>query len=267
MNQGIKTLTLFRDMAKRPWLAIPGLLLALGGCFTEVGNAEDEQFVKADFRIDYSLTAQPLTKVARFLFQPESVFIHRFYLIVREAEYHNSDGSEKYLWSEDSLGKSVDFTQLDTAAMLPPQKIDLGDIVNFKLELNIPKHGKLRSDTLDLLAFNDRSYLTGIYRHGEQEKAFLFALPAGVLHLIYSKEAMAMWLKGNEYLCQITFFGGQWLAGARLDTAVEVRDKLKRPFVLLDSNSNSALYQRLADRFYQSFNTRNVYLRVGNEND
>lgn len=262
MKRGIQEPSSTLAKAKLRWLVIPAMLSAVSGCFTEVGNAEDDQLVKADFRIDYSLSAQPLAKASHLSAQPESVSISRMYMVVREAEYHNTDGSERYLWSEDSLGMAVDFTQADSEAMLPPQKIALETIANFKLELTIPVRRKLRADTLDLTSFKDRNYLAGTYRFGEEVRPFLFALPTGTLHLIYSQEVMASWLRGKEYHCQFTFFGGQWLAGARLDTALAVRDRLRRPFILLDTNSNAAIYRRLADRFYQSFNTRNAFLRV-----
>jgi hypothetical protein len=257
-------------------LMVLPLAFELGGCFTEVGNAEDDNLVKADFHIDYSPTAKPLAKTGTVLsgtpldtpkIDTGSIKIHRFYLVVREAEYHNPDGTEQHLWREDSAGAFVDFTHHDSNATLPFQNIAHQTIANLKMEFSIPPNSQLKLDTVDVDAFHNPGFIVGTIQRGSIPTYFLFALPSGVLHLLYSQTTLESWMQGKVYNCQFQFFAGIWLANARLDTARVSLDRSGTPFILLDSTSNTALHKTLVDQFYKSFNTLNTFINQEDKGD
>jgi len=240
---------------------LPILLLAWGGCFTEVGNAEDDNLVRAEFRIDYGLGASALAKPGLGTMASENMLIDLFYVRVREAEFHNQDGSEMHLWRGESAGVFVDFTLQDTAAKLPQVSIAKQSINNFKLEIDLFAATPIDPDTIAFHFFDNRAYIKGEYAYGASNSRFIFALPAGVLHLIYAKETMDAWMRGNVYDCQFIFNGRKWLAGSRLDTATAYPDRNREPLVLLDSQHNPQLYNALVEKFYTSFNTADVFSR------
>jgi hypothetical protein len=236
----------------------------LGGCFTEVGNAEGEQLIEAKFSIDYSGNPRQLPK--RSGAGPgDSVTIAQFYLSVKEAEYHAVDSVtgkvyETHLWREDSAGLPVDFTGADTVAILPIQNVALFKAEALELECFIPKAGALTPDTLSFASFHDRGYIKGVFHSGNSSTPFLFALPAAKeLHLLYSKQALESWYNDKGYICRFTFFGAKWMSGYAVDKAKTWADKTGEDVAVFDEDHNAALYQSLVDSFYKSFNTADVF--------
>lgn len=227
----------------------------LDGCFTEVGNAEGENRIRADFRIDY--VRKPLPKRASS--PHDTVAVNHFYLLVREAEYHLKGGGERHLWRESDSGLAVDFTGGDKLAALPARPIEPDSIVDFTLNCSIPDPPPLAPDTLDLAAFREKGYIKGIYVAGKDTIPFLFALPATeYLHIRYAPSVLETWRKGNAYEMQVIFYALKWVTHAGLETADRSKDRAGRPFVLIDAGHNAGLHRTLADRFLTSFNTDQV---------
>jgi hypothetical protein len=253
--------------APRLWTRCPSFtvsamtLTLVWGCFTEAGNAEDEQVVKAEFQIEYGLAPGVLRKSAApsiLGFDSSTVRIDNFYLLVREAEIHNTDGTEQHLWRGIGSGLHVDFTDKDSAAQLPFQVIPRQTFANFKLEFALPQRKNFRADTVDAEQFSDRGYIVGRWKTPGGPLPFIFALPPGSLSLFYERSTLDAWLMANTYECRFTFYASQWLDSAGLDLAKRSNDRHLRPFVLLDSTSNVDLYQKLVKKFYRSFNTSQV---------
>jgi hypothetical protein len=259
----------------RPRILIPALGLLLlpawfAGCFTEVGNAEDENLVSGEFKIDYSPDAKPLEKAAAALPIPDSILITQFYLEIREVELRAYDSVnmrtiEHHLWKEDSATLPVDFTGRDTSATLPVQKVgSFPEPDNLVLQCVVPKQAVLRADTVDFDSFSDKGYIKGKLGSGRNAREFLFQLPENrEIHLQYSQAALKHWYWDNAYHCEFVFFATKWIAGAGLDKAEIFRDKTGEPLLIFGSGHNPELYTALVDRFYKSFNTLTVFAEVG----
>lgn len=244
-------------------LLIPLAMMSLhfSGCFTEVGNAEDDHLVQANFRIEYSANAQPLPKAGVFSPSVDSISFLNFYLLIKEATYHTADSAtgalvERYLWKEDSAVNPVDFTGRDAMAILPLQHLGKSTLVDLKMECKVPRHGALLPDTMELDRFSDPGYIKGVLYLGGKPLPFLFALPTTEeLYLSYSQAAVDGWYQGNTYQCEFAFFATKWVAGEDFSPVVTSLDKTGKPFALFDGQDNSALYADLTSRFYKSFNT------------
>ena len=236
-------------------------LTALAGCFTEVGNAEDERLLEADFRIEYAAPSKAVPKIAATAME---AIILQFYLEVREAEFHLFDSvknqrAEYHLWKDDSATLPVDFTGRDPSAVLPMQKVGVIEPLEMHLKCALPSRPPLSPDTLDFQRFANRGYIKGFLWDGRDSTAFLFALPAArELTLEYSKGDIGSWYAGGRYDCQFIFFANRWLAAADLAGAKEIKDTTGRRVVLLDSAHNPTAYSALTAAFYKSFNTTQV---------
>lgn len=253
-------------------MRVPGILLAaafLAGCFTEVGNADDERLLQAQFSVDYSqpTTAQP-KRAAVGTAAIQTVSIQRFYLSVREAEFQlldsaTSERAEYHLWREDSAILPVDFTGHDPAATLPDQKVKPIDPLAFRLECVLPAPKTLNEGTLNFATFADSAYIKGVLWDGRDSTAFLFALPTGrELNLAYPKSIIETWYTATRYRCEFVFYANKWIAAADLSAAVETRDATGRKVILLDSSHNATAFAALTTAFPKSFNAPNVFLEA-----
>lgn len=248
-------------------LRIPGILLAtacFAACFTEVGNAEDEHLVEAQFRVESS---RPPAAAPKRAFN-QTASIQRFYLGVREAEFHLFDSvtnqrAEYHLWKEDSAILQVDFTGRDPSASLPTERVGGFDPENFKLECVMPPAKALRPDTLDFARFRDPGFIKGVVWDGVDSTAFLFALPAGrELDLLYPKSVLEAWERSGTYRCEFVFYANDWIMAADLSYADEVRDAAGRKLILLDSAHNTAAFTALTTAFTKSFNAPMAFLQA-----
>jgi hypothetical protein len=241
----------------------------LAGCFTEVGNAEDERLVQAQFRVDYGPIPAAYPKSAAGKVTAGTAAISLFYLSVKEAEFHLFDSAtnrraDYHLWKEDSMVMSVDFTGRDTAAALPPQTVSGIDPLDMKLECALPISAPLRPDTVDFARFSNPGFIKGMYWDGRDSTAFIFALPSGTeMSLIYPKAAIQDWYSGGKYRCEFVFYANSWIAAADLAAAAEVKDALGRKLILLDSTHNTAAFDALTTAFPKSFNTAMVLIEAG----
>lgn len=244
-------------------MRLHGLLLTaacLAGCFTEVGNAEDDRLVEARFRVDYAqpATARPKSGAS------QTASIRVFYLSVREAEFHLLDSAkgeraEYHLWKEDSAAYPVDFTGRDPSAVLPAQKVAGIDPLDMRLECALPAPKALRADTLDFARFADPGFIKGVAFDGRDSTAFLFALPAGhELRLVYPKATIAAWYRDGRYACEYVFYANRWIAAADLSTAQAAKDATGRKVVLLDADHNADLHSALTTAFASAFNAAEV---------
>ncbi|MEO7957938.1 MAG: hypothetical protein ABIW76_14725 [Fibrobacteria bacterium] len=261
-------------MIARMWacVLVPALIMGVfSGCFTEVGNAEDEQLVSGRFEIDYASNPQPLPKSATSpaSTDPDSISIRQFYLEIREAEFQAFDSVamrnvERHLWKKSGATLPVDFTGEDASAALPIQKMDAFKPDNFVLQCLVPKQSVLKPDTLDFLNFSGKGYIKGYLYTGQSATPFLFQLPENQeIHLEYSAAALLTWYRANEYHCEFVFFATKWMEGAGLGKAVVTRDRSGAPLIILGNGHNAALYALLVERFYKSFNTQRVFAEVG----
>jgi hypothetical protein len=251
-------------------MRFPGMLLAaafLAGCFTEVGNAEDEHLVEAKFSVESTRPAVVAPKRAAI----QTVSIQRFYLGVREAEFHLFDSitnqrAEYHLWKEDSAILPVDFTGKDPAAALPAEKVNDLDPENLKLECVLPPAKTLRADTLDFSRFKDNGFIKGVIWDGVDSTAFLFALPSGnELDLIYPKSVLETFYMKGKYRCDFVFYANDWIMAADLSKAAEVLDVKGRKLILLDATHNPAAFAALTTAFPKSFNAPTALLQPGTE--
>jgi hypothetical protein len=247
-----------------------GILLAtsfLAGCFTEVGNAEDEHVVEAKFRVDPTRPLAAAPKRAAL----QTVSILRFYLGVREAEFHLFDSStnqraEYHLWKDDSALLTVDVTGKDPSATLPAQKVGGFEPENFKLECVLPSAKTLRPDTLDFSRFLDPGFIKGMLWDGRDSTALLFALPAGnELDLVYPKSFLEGWERNGKYECEFVFYANDWIMAVDLSGAAAVLDANGRKLILLDASHNPTAYAALAAAFPKSFNAPMASLQPGTE--
>ncbi len=231
----------------------------LEACFTDVGNAENENKIQADFTIDY--TRSPALPKLSGVATLDTAVIGQFYLLVREAEYHLKGGGERHLWRESDSGRPVDFTGRDSLAVLPVQSIESDSILDFSLECQLPSQRILDPGSVAFSTFRDKGYIKGIYAVGGDSIPFLFALPAGKkLRVHYQAGMLEDWKIGGAYDIQVIFFGLKWLSGAGIDQAVRSKDSEGRKMILLDAGHNASLHQALVARFLASFNTRDVFL-------
>jgi hypothetical protein len=233
------------------------------GCFTEAGNAEDDNLIQADFNIDYGANPSQLPKVSVGA-NLDSLVILQFSLAVKEAEYRAFDSAsdriyEMHLWKADSGGVPVDFTGANGPNTLPAISVAPVTATDLELESFLPEPSLLSPDTLVFASFHDRGYIKGVRFDGSSRFNFLFALPSGKeLHLLYSQQALASWYSGNAYRCEFTFFGMKWLSGTDFRKADVWDDRTGADVAIFDANHNAAMYQSLLDSFYQSFNTARV---------
>ena len=250
-------------------MRFPGILLAaaiFGGCFTEVGNADDDHLLQAQFSVDYSppTKAQP-KRAAVQTAGVQTATILRFYLGVREAEFQLFDSTrnqhaEYHLWKEDSAVLPVDFTGRDPAASLPDQKVSGIDPLALKLECVLPVTKTLSTETLNFGTFSDSGYIKGVLWDGRDSTAFLFALPSGSeLTLAYPKSTIETWYTGGNYRCEFIFYANKWIAAADLSVAEELLDVTGRKVILLDASHNPVAFAALTTAFSTSFNAPNVY--------
>ncbi len=262
----------------RPFLllVLTGILFFSNGCFTEIGNAEDERLLRTEFKIDYSENPVILGmgKYAATISNNDSIIIQHFKMLVHEASYTLKDSVtqttvQKLLWAEDSISDPVDFTGTDKSANLKVEKLGAQVPENINLEFKVDEHRALNPATMDFTAFSDIGYIKGIFADGGNLKStsgsknmntnFLFSLPtANEIHMTYSKSAMLGWYKDKAYNCQIEFFPNKWIANVDFSTIETVVDKNGLKFALIDSNHNVALYATLVASFYKSFNTLNI---------
>lgn len=246
------------------------LCLSFDGCFTEIGNAEGENKIRADFKIDYTRpealpkgasgpgegaggkpAAAPLTH--------DTVIIDHFYLLVREAEYHLKGGGERHLWRESDSGLPVDFTGRDTLAILPVRPIEPDSILDFKLECRIPRPPALQPDSLDIITFHELGFVRGTYSFGGASVPFLFALPeAEHVNIRYPPSTFESWRKGSAYEMQVVFYALKWMSHAGIEKAKHSKDRQGTSFVLIDSLHNADLHRILSERFFLGFNTADV---------
>ncbi len=240
-----------------------GLVLLAGllaGCFTEVGNAEDDRLVEAKFQIDYKSIA-PLPKAAIGGPVVNEASIVQFYLGVREAEFHLFDSltnrkQEFHLWKDDSAILDVDFTGTDTLARLPNQKVGVLNPLEMHLQCQFPAHFALNVDTVDFDRFRDRSYIKGVLSVGKAATPFLFALPnAGGFQLLYEKQTLDGWYAAGTYRCRFIFYANRWVAGMDFSHAVLSKDATGDKVLVLDPEHNGDLHDSLEARFYHAFNT------------
>jgi hypothetical protein len=249
-------------------MRLAGILLAAGifaGCFTEVGNADDDRLLDAKFRVDYS---QPVPGQPKRAAVVQTASIQRFYLGVREAEFQLFDSvsnqrAEYHLWREDSAVLPVDFTGRDPAASLPTQKVSGIEPLTMRLECVLPAPKALDEKILDFARFVDSGYIKGVVWDGRDSTAFLFALPSGrELSLAYPKSVIEGWYTKDHYQCEFLFYANKWIVSADLSAADEVRDTTGRKVILLDSTHNPAAFAALSAAFLKSFNAPNVYLEA-----
>lgn len=246
------------------------LCLSFDGCFTEIGNAEGEKRIRADFKIDYT-RPEALPKRASVTdpgtggspvaatLPHDTVIIDHFYLLVREAEYHLKGGGERHLWRESDSGLPVDFTGRDKFAILPVRAIEPDSILDFKLECRIPPPPALEPDSLDIGAFHQMGFVRGLYTFDGISVPFLFALPeAEHVNIRYPPITFESWRKGSAYEMQVVFFALKWMSHAGIEKAKKSKDRLGRSFVLIDSLHNADLHKILSDRFFTGFNTTDV---------
>jgi hypothetical protein len=234
----------------------------LAGCFTEVGNAQDERLVEAHFQVEYASGA-PLPKTTATAPESTKVSILQFYLKIAEAEFDlldsiNNRRQEFHLWKEDSA-LDVDFLGLDTSAMLPVEKVGVLNPHDLHLECVFPGHAPLKTDTLDFNRFHDRAYIKGVFTLGKDAIPFLFALPnTGGFELTYMGDVLDAWYADGVYQCRFIFFADKWVAGLKLAGAALSIDKGGTKVMVLDPAHNAALHDSLETRFYNSFNSFRV---------
>jgi hypothetical protein len=245
-------------MGARPLLA--SLLLCLtAGCYTEIGNPAKESRVTATFSIDY--TPEGLPKRSQADPPPPSVDILQFYFNVVEANYRTVEDEEGRIWKvPDSLGRSVDFTGKDSAAILPPVDVPPDEWTILKLESRIPDHDTLDPDTLDFDAYADRGYIKGIYSRADREIRFLCQLPnVRKVNLVYNEEILERYRRGDAYDLEFVFYPHRWLAGVDLLEAETFLDRTGRAVALVDLEHNRPLFDSLFANFFKSFNSYKVW--------
>jgi hypothetical protein len=239
------------------------LLSLFAGCFTEVGNPGPPQKFTTDFRIDYQETmVAPLQKrgVAE-----SGLLITQLFFNVIEVNYRTLDDQEGRIWKvPDSLGKLVDFTGKDTAAILPPVDVPPGEWGEFKLESRVPSHSTVAADTLDGQRFANRGYIGGVLPPILGGQTFYCQFPNfPKINLVYNDSVLSQYRVGDTYHIDVVFYANRWLSTARLDTLsnplqVET-DKNGQPIVLIDREHNVAAYNALAAAFFKSFNSWKVW--------
>jgi hypothetical protein len=242
------------------FLGLACLTALVAGCFTEVGNAEDELVVNARFSIDYNRNPIRL-KPASGSITPDSVCIDQFYLPIQEIEYTAAGADKQHLW-RDTAGIPVDFTGNDSLAALPAMKVVGDSWTSLILEYRIPSLPDLRMDTVEFASFRNRGYIKGtVHIAGNAGWDFLFALPKmpGV-KMTYSGKTLASWHTDNIYNLKFVFFATYWISAANLVGAKQVPDRNGVPVLLLDAKHNPEFHKALSDRFFKSFNTLQVEL-------
>lgn len=246
-------------MRIRPIHGLCLLFSLLAGCFTEVGNAQDERLVEAHFQVDYASGA-PLPKTTTTAPESTKVSILQFYLKIAEAEFDFLDSitnrkQEFHLWKEDSA-MDVDFLGLDPSAILPVEKVGVLNPLDLHLECVLPAHAPLKTDTLEFNRFHDRAYIKGVFTMGKEVIPFLFALPnTGGFELTYMGDILDAWYVDGIYHCRFIFYANNWVAGLKLSGATVSNDKTGTKFLVFDPEHNGLLHDSLETRFYKSFNS------------
>lgn len=257
-----------RPRAGAPILAAAALAwaAALSGCYTEIGNPGKENKVTATFSIDYAEPA-PLRKAAREAmgrdtgFPAPEIAVEMFYFNVVEVNYRTLEDEEGRIWKvPDSLGRAVDFTRKDAAAVLPPVEVPAAEWTILKLESRIPAHDTLEVATLDFAAFADRGYIKGTYARDGRLVRFLCQLPHfGKVNLVYNQELIEQWRHGEAYDLDFIFFARRWVGDMDLLRAERVRDIKGHEVAVIDLENNWPLYDSLAASFFKAFNSWKVW--------
>lgn len=247
----------------RAGLACLAAALAASGCFTEIGNPGKEQTVSARFRIDYAAdTAAPKAAAPKSSAAAEvdSLRIRLFYFNVVEINYTALDDTQGRIWKvPDSLGKPMDFTGADPDAVLPPVAVPPAEYSILKLESRVPAHTALSPAALDFAGFSDRGYIKGIAYYPGKPVRFLCQFTNDYkINLVYSREILEAWRKGDAYAFDFVFFARRWLSAVDL-TVVEPIAGADGDFVLIDEEHNPELFSALRSSFFKSFNSSKVW--------
>jgi hypothetical protein len=250
-------------------------LLALAGCYTEIGNPGKEQKITATFTIDYSSPAPVMKSASAARWDglaampapvdtPAELSIEQFFFRVVEANYGTETDRDARIWKfPDSLGFKVDFTGGDTSAVLPPVDVPAGEWTTMKLESRIPAHDTLIADTIDYERFQRGEYIKGTFAKGAISVRFICRLPAVQrINLVYSQELLAQWRHGDAYDLEFIFFANRWMQGIDLLSAESFHDTRGRKVVLVDLEHNRSLYDGLYANFFKSFNSWKVWKEI-----
>lgn len=246
-------------------IGFTAILIGLSGCFTEVGNAEDERLIKAEFKTDYSPNPQVLGKSTALSHTLNSLQITQFYMLLHEAEFTIKDSITqnsvtKHLWKDYSLSYPIDFTGFDPKASLSVERIGTAEPESFTLGFKISQHSNLDPLSIDFTEFKDVGFMKGNFTIDTMKTDFIFSLPTiKDFHLSYSKSTLLTWLNGNSYNCQIAFFARKWMENADLSQATKVKDMNGHEFILLDFSHNATQFKVLTNSFKSSFNAAKVF--------
>jgi hypothetical protein len=234
---------------------LASLMAGLSGCFTEVGNPEDETPMTASFELDYTRDSSNVSLL-------DSVSIQQFSLLLKSATYEDTDSTQRNLWQNPS-GYPVDFTGTDSGAALPAQTLKGKVLENLVMNFGFFAQKSVEVDTLNFGAFHGEGYIKGLYtlQGSDSSVEFLFALPdtTSNLTLNYSQNSLQGWLVNGAYHCQFSFLVFHWLSGVNLAQATVSTDTTGKKIALFDPEHNAALYTALTAGFYQAFNTAQVY--------
>jgi hypothetical protein len=237
------------------FVGLTSFLLGLSGCFTEVGNPEDETQMTASFQMDYTSVSPDSSAFPL----PDSVSILRFPVVLKSATYIDTDSTLVDLWQNPN-GYPVDFTGMDPKAILPAQTLKSGAVLtNLAMTFSFQPQSGIASDTLNFSTFQNNGYVKGMYAlPGAPSLEFLFALPDTLerLTLKYPQAALQGWRQNGNYHCVFSFLVLHWFSNINLAQATVDTDNVGRSIVLLDSKHNAGLYSALTARFYKSFNTQ-----------
>jgi hypothetical protein len=263
-----------KGAAARIRFACLAAALSAAGCFTEIGNPGKEQTVSARFRIDYAADSGAAPKASAGAGSPslakaeaerpaavlDSLRIQLFYFNVVEVNYTTLDDAQGRIWKvPDSLGKPVDFTGADPEAMLPPVAVPPADYSILKLESRIPAHAPLVPESLGFAGFSDRGYIKGVAYYPGKPIRFLCQFTNDYkINLVYAREILERWRKGDAYAFDFVFFARRWLSAADL-SAIEPVAGADGPFVLIDEEHNPELFATLRSSFFKSFNSSKVW--------
>lgn len=235
--------------------------IAVSGCFTEIGNPGKELTVSASFRIDYAQAQSGVPKASAVGTSGlDSLRIQVFFLNVVEVNYTALDSSQGRIWKvPDSLGKPVDFTGTDPAAVLPPVAVPPASYSILKLENRIPEHTPIDSDTLDFGRFSGRGYIKGIAYYPGKRIRFLCQFTDDYkINLVYTRDTLERWRDGDAYAFDFVFYARRWLSAADL-TSIDPVIGADGPLVLIDQEHNSDLFATLRSSFFKSFNSSKVW--------
>lgn len=240
-------------------------LLAVSGCYTEIGNPTKESQVTASFSIDYSSApAQPKAAAGA---ATGVLAIEQLTFNLVEGNYSTPEKEDNRLWKvADTLGQPVDFTGRDTNAVLPPVTVPAAQFVFVKMENRIPDHDTLRADTLDFADFANTGYIKGAYSEGPRTRRFLCQLPDVYrINLVFEQALLETFRHGDAYALDVVFFARRWLGAVDPFAADTLLDKSGRAVAVFDLEHNRPLYDSLSKNFYKSFNSSKVWKEIREE--